>query len=188
MNQDSQLEGIGTALGNAQSLSILKDAQKRRQERKSTLFLAVPSWDGELICEYRVVPPGDLAKIAEGAIRRARSSNGKPEEPAANDIAMIVAASVGLYVKNPENGEQVPIEDEFGHVGYDRIALVLGKQDQIKSNADAVRYLMSERDPDDQDEWVTNIMAISLHANAIGKWMKDPGSQNIDMEALLGEL
>jgi hypothetical protein len=183
MENENQLEGIGTALGNAQSLSILKDAQKRRQEREHTLFLAVPSWDGDLICEYKVVPPEDLRKIAEGAVRRSR--NGKPPEPAANDIAMIVAACVGLYVKDPESGERVAIEDEFGHVGYNRIAKVLGKEDEIKSNADAVRYLMSERD--EQGGWVENIMAISLHANAIGKWTKDPGRQGVDLEELLGE-
>jgi hypothetical protein len=180
---ENQLEGIGTALGNAQSLSILKDAQKRRQEREHTLFLAVPSWDGDLICEYRVVPPDELTRVAERAVQRARN-NGKVQ-PASNDIAMIVAACVGLYVKHPETGERVPVEDEFGHVGYNRIAKVLGKEDEIKSNADAVRYLMAERD--EEGGWTENIMAMSLHANSIGKWTRDPGRRGVDLEELLGE-
>lgn len=179
------MEGIGTALGNAQSLSLLKQAQKKRQARERTLFLDVPSWDGDLICEYRVVPPDDLKRVAEKAIRRARSNNGS--QAASNDIDLIIAASVGLYAKDPESGERVAVEDEFGHVGYDRIAKLLDKQDEISSNADAVRYLMGERDKDGSG-WVENVVAISLHSSAISNWMKDPSKQVVDLEALLGEL
>lgn len=184
MSTEEQLEAIGTAVGSAQSLSLLKEAERRRSEREHTLFLDVPSWDGDLVCEYRVVPPDDLKRVAEAAIRRSR--NGGKSESAANDVAMIVAAAVGLYVKHPETGERVPVEDEFGHVSYDRIAGVLGKEDDIKSNAEAVRYLMAERDK--EGGWVENIMAMSIHANAIARWTKDTSKRSIDLEELLGEL
>jgi hypothetical protein len=149
------------------------------------LYLDVPSWNGDLIAEYRVVPPEDLKRIAENALRRARS--GLPE-PADNDISMIIAACVGLYMKNPEtNGEErVALEDEFGIVKYDRIAIMLGKEDEIKDNRTAVRYLMSERD--ENGGWTPNVMAISLHANAIARWTKDPSKHSIDVDELLGEL
>lgn len=185
MDDNNELEGIGTALGEAQSLSLLQDAQKRRQEREHTLFLDVPSWNGDLVAEYRVVPPKALKQVAEAAMRRTRN-NGEPE-PAANDVAMIAAACVGLYMKHPETGERVAIEDEFGHVGFDRIAKMLGKEEELSSQAQVVRYLMAERG-DNDGEWVENVMAMSLHANAIGRWMKDPSRQGVDLEELLGEL
>lgn len=181
---NKELEGIGTAVHNAQGLSLLKEAEKRRQERERTLFLDVPSWDGDLIAEYRVLLKDEIVKLAEAALRRTR--NGNRNEAASNDITVIAAACVGLYVKNPEDGERVPVEDEFGHVGYDRIAVVLGKDDEIKSRADAVRYLMGERTED--GGWTENIMAMSIHANTIGKWMRDPSRSNVDLEDLLGEL
>jgi len=175
---------VGTALEDASGQSLLKKAQKKRQEREHTLFLDVPSWDGDLVCEYKVVPPEKLRKVAEAAMRRMR--NGELPKPAANDVAMIIAAAVGLYALDPETGERVPVEDEFGHVGYDRIAKLLGVEDEIKSNDEAVRYLMAERDED--GGWVENVMAMSLHANAIGRWTRDPSKQGVDLEELLGEL
>lgn len=184
-NNNEQLEGIGTALGNAQSLSLLKRAQQKRQARERTLFLDVPSWNGDLICEYRVVPPDDLKKVAEKALRRARSNNGS--QAATNDIDLIIAASVGLYMKDPETGDRVAIEDQFGHVSYDRIAKLLGVDDEIDTAVDTVRYLMGERDKNG-DGWVENVVAMSLHSNAISNWMKDPSKQVVDLEALLGEI
>jgi len=180
---NKELEGIGTALQNAQGLSLLKEAEKRRQEREHTLFLDVPSWDGDLIAEYRVLPKEDLLRLAETAIRRSR--NGNRNEAGANDISVIAASCVGLYVKDPETEERVPIEDELGHVGYNRIAHMLGKEDELRSNRDAIRYLMGERTKD--GGWTENIMAISIHASAIGKWMRDPSRSGVDLEDLLGE-
>ncbi|HEY7414424.1 MAG TPA: hypothetical protein VH593_04470, partial [Ktedonobacteraceae bacterium] len=87
--------------------------------------------------------------------------------------------------KDPETGERVPIEDEYGHVGYNRIAAVLGKEDELQSNSDVVRYLMSERN--DDGSWTENIAAISIHANAISRWMRDPSKRGVDLDDLLGE-
>ena len=182
----NETEGVDTALEEAQSLTLLQDAAKRRQKREHTLFLDVPSWGGDMIAEYRVVPPDELRKVADAAMRRARQANGQIK-PAENDVQMIIAACVGLYLKHPETGERVPIEDQYGHVGYDRIAHVLGKDDVIKSNSEAVRYVMAERGTDD-DEWVENVMAMSLHATTLGRWMRDPSKRGVDLEELLGEL
>ena len=183
-NNDEQMEGIGTSLGNAQSLSLLQEAQKRRQARERTLFLDVPSWDGDLICEYRVLSPEEMRRIAERSLRRARNGQGGAVEN--NDITVIVSAAVGLYMKDPDSDERVAIEDEFGHVSYIRIAKLLGKDGEIDTAADAVRYVMSERD--EEGGWVENLMAMSLHAQAIGKWMKDPSKREVDLDELLGEL
>jgi hypothetical protein len=184
MQDNDTLEDLDTSLDGVQSLSLLKEAQRRRQERERTLFLDVPSWDGDMICEYRVVPPEELRRIAERTMRRVR--NGHGDSGSTNDIDIIIAASVGLYMRDPDTGERVAIDDKYGHVGYDRIAVMLGKDDEIQSNADAVRYLMSERDED--GGWVENTMAISLHANAIGRWMRDPSKRGVDLDDILGEL
>jgi hypothetical protein len=101
-------------------------------------------------------------------------------------VIAITTACVGLHVRNPDTGERIPLEDEYGHVGYDRIAHILGKDDEIKSQGEAVRYLMAERD--EEGGWVENVMAMSLHAQSIARWMRDPSKQGIDLEELLGEL
>jgi hypothetical protein len=36
--------------------TLLQKAQERRQKRESTLFLDVPTWDGDLIAEHATVP------------------------------------------------------------------------------------------------------------------------------------
>jgi hypothetical protein len=110
--------------------------------------------------------------------------NGKVD-PAANDIALIVSAAVGLYAVDPESGERVPVEDEFGHVSFDRIAFVLGVDGKIDSNAEAVKYLMGDKNED--GSWTVNIVAISMHANKISNWMRDTSKRSIGMEEILGE-
>jgi hypothetical protein len=178
------VEEVDQSLGAARGLTLLQDAEKRRSEREHSLFLDVPTWDGDLVCEYRVVGPEDLRKIAERAVRQAR--NGSSSEPGQNDIALIIASHVGLYARDRESGTRVPIEDDFGHVGYGRIASVLGVESKVKSNSDAVKYLMSERD-DNTGETILNVLAISLHANAISRWMRDPSKRTADLEEILGE-
>jgi len=183
MDTNEVLEGVGKSLDKARGASILKQAARKRDERESTLFLDVPTWDGDLVCEYRVVDPIELGKVAEAAVRRMRQ-NGKVE-PAANDIALIVAAAVGLWAVDPDSGERLPIEDEFGQVKYDRIHKVLGRDD-IKSNADAVKYLMGDKR--DDGSWTVNVVAITMHAQKIQQWMRDPSTRSLGMEELLGEL
>lgn len=184
LEDTNRLEGIDESLGAARSQSLLQAAEQRRSERETSLFLDVPTWNGDLIAEYRVVEPKKLRKMAEAAMRQARN-NGAEIEPGANDLRLIVASCVGLYMKDPETGERVPIEDEFGHVGYDRIAALLGKDDEIKSNTEAVKYLTGEREED--GSWTYNIVAVSMHADAIAKWTRDPSKRGLDLEALLGE-
>jgi hypothetical protein len=178
-----EIEGIDTALESARSLSLLQEAEQRRGAREHSLFLDVPTWNGDLIAEYRVVPPEKLQKIAQSAVRQARN-NGAEVEPGLTDMLLIVTACVGLYMRDPDTGERVPIEDEFGHVRYDRIAGLLGKDD-IESNREAVKYLMSEREPD--GSYTHNIVAISVHADKISRWMRDPSKRGVDLEELLGE-
>jgi hypothetical protein len=178
------IDTIGTSVNGARAQSLLERAEQKRQERESSLFLDIPSWDGDLIGEYQIVPQQELNKVAERVARRVRSGD---RDSAKGDIDLIVMANVGLYVRDPESGDRVPIEDEAGIVGFDRIAMVLGKEELIKSNADAVRYLTAERN-DKNGTWIDNVVAIGIHAQSISRWMRDPSKRTIDLEELLGEL
>jgi hypothetical protein len=164
--------------------TLLQKAQERRQKRESTLFLDVPTWDGDLIAEYRILGPDEMKAFSTKALARARNG----AEPGANDMALIAAMCVGLYVMDPDTSKREPITDEFGHVGYNRIASFLGKEHVIDSQAEAIKYLMSERDKNDPDKYVVNLIAINLHAASIQRWMRDTSKRSVDLEALLGEL
>lgn len=172
-------EGVNGAFG----ASLLQQADKKRAEREKNLFLDVPSWDGDVVAEYRVVPKSELKLIAERAIRRSKSEK---REAVENDIDLIVTACVGLHARDPESGDRVAIEDEFGIVNYGRIASILGKDDEIKGTSDAVRYMMAERN--ENGTWEENIVAIGIHAQTVSRWMKDPSKRSFDLEELLGEI
>ena len=166
------------------AVNILQKAQERRQKRETHLFLDVPTWDGDLVAEYRILDPDEMKAMAEKSIARARNG----AEPGANDIALIMATHVGLHVLDRETGERVAITDDFGHVGYGRIAKFLGKELVLRNTVDSIKYLMSERDPDNSDSYIVNLIAISLHSQSIQRWMRDPSKRTLDLEDLLGEL
>ena len=177
---------VGGSVNGARGVSLLKSAEQRRAQRERSLFLDIPSWDGALIGEYRLIDPDDLKRMQERQIRRARSSGGQIDT-VANDIELIVLSCVGLYARDPENGDRVAIEDDAGIVNFGRIAPILGKEDIIRSNADAVRYLTAEGRQDD-GTYIQNDIAISIHASSISRWMRDPSRRSLDIDALLGEL
>jgi hypothetical protein len=176
---------IDSAPAAARSLSILKQAEERRNSRSGTLFLDIPSWNGELIGEYQVVPREEIVELTERIARQVRSGNGSNIKPGQGDIELIIRACVGLYVIDPDTGDRVPIEDEHGHVGYDRIAEVMGRTD-ITSQRDTIRYLMGVR-TDAAGGWKENLLAVAIHANVIARWMSDPTNRSAAMESLLGE-
>lgn len=181
-DHNEDLLAIGGSVEAARGLSLLQEAEQRRAKRQHHLFLDIPTWDGDLVAEYRVVGKPELKVMAERALRRQR--NGAESDPAQNDIDLILTACVGLHAFDRETGERVPIEDEAGHVGYDRITAILGR-DEITTAADAVRYLMADRD--DEGGWVENVVAISMHGDRIGRWMRDTSRKGGPLEELLGE-
>jgi hypothetical protein len=174
-----EYDSVNGAIG----ASLLQQADKRRLERERNLFLDVPSWDGDLVAEYRVVPKEELRLIAERAMRRAKNKESRAIE---NDMDLLATANVGLHARDPESGDRVPIEDGYGIVTYGRIAPILGKEEEIKSNSDAIRYLMAERNND--GTWQENIVAIGIHAQSVSRWMRDPSKRGTSLEDMLGEL
>lgn len=181
------IDSIGEATGEARSLSLLSKAKEKRDKRENHLFLDVPSWDGTLIAEYEIIPEDELTKMGDTLSRKIRAGEWKRID---GDIELIVRACVGLWVRDPESGDRVMIEDEAGHVGFDRIIESLGvdgeTSEKIKSNKDVVKYLTAERD-EKTGGYVVNSVAIGMHAQSISRWMKDPSKRNIDIDDLLGE-
>lgn len=169
----------------SRATSLLKSAQKRREERESHLFIDIPSWNGDMVGEYKIIPKDHMMKLAKRVAAKMRT-NGNDSTP--GDIELIVHSCVGLYVRDPETGDRVPIEDEFGIVDFGRIAEVLGVEDQIQSSSDAVRYLTGERDDDSDEGWSENVEAINQHAQRISRWMRDPSKRTVDLQDLLSEL
>lgn len=173
---------LGGTAEAASATSLLKAAEARRAAREAHLFLDIPGWDGDMIGEYRIIPAKEMTVIAEGVARKFKANG---SDPLIGDLEVIIHSCVGLHVNDPETGKRVPIEDEFGHVGYGRIADVLGRDD-ITSNADAVKYLTGTRNED--GSWETNVTAVNQHAQRIQRWMRDPSKRTVNIEDILSEL
>lgn len=178
------LAELGAGANGARGASLIRQAEQTRQKRENSLFLDIPSWDGALIGEYRIIDKIVLQKLTERQIRRFRSGD---RDTVKNDIELILTACVGLWARDPESGDRVAIEDDVGIVKFDRIAQVLGKGEEIKSAIEAVKYLTAEVRRED-GTWEENSMAIGIHSQSIGRWMRDPSKRSLDIEDLLGEL
>lgn len=176
----------GEATGDARAMSLLQAATKRREEREKNLFLDIPSWDGDLIGEYAIIPKQELKDMGERQLRAMRHQNGT-QDRVRFDIELIVRSCAGLYALDPDTGDKVSLDDEIGNVGYGRIAKLMGKDDLIKDSTQAVLWLMGSRDHTN-DTWVENTMAVTTHARAISRWMSDPSKRTFNLEELLGEL
>jgi hypothetical protein len=137
-----------------------------------------------MVAEYRVLGGKEIDQIAEQAARRMKSGNGDSLQ---SDIDLIARANLGLYMIDPESGDRVPLEDEYGVVGYNRVAVKLGMERELDSNAKVIKYLTGER-KEDGSGWQENQTAITMHANSIARWMRDPSKTNRSLEDILGEL
>lgn len=170
----------------ARSLSLLDRAKAKRAERETHLFLEVPSWDGDLVAEYRVLGSKELEVISDNVTRKIRA--GEADQIRA-DLEVIAKSNVALHMVDPETGDRVTLEDEGGPIGYDRVALLFNMEDQLTSVFKTIQYLTGERKEDGAPgEWQENPTAISQHANRIARWMRDPSKSGIGvLEELLGE-
>lgn len=175
----------GAATSNARAMSLLQAAEQRREQREQNLFLDVPSWEGDLIAEYAIIPRHELKEMGERQLRAMRHARNGDEDRVRYDVELIVRACVGLHALDPSNGDRVPLEDGIGNVGYGRIGALMGRDD-VTDSTQAVLFLMGTRNHD-TNTWEENTMAVTTHARAISKWMSDPSKRTFDLEELLGE-
>jgi hypothetical protein len=168
----------------ARSQSLFEQAKRRREQRESHLFIDVPSWDGELVAEYKVLGSKELDIIAENAARKFKAGD---KDTLHADLDVIAKANVALHMIDPESGDRVPLEDENGVVGFNRAAHVLGMVGELDSVTKTIKYLMGER-KEDGSGWRENPTAITMHAQRIARWMRDPSKSGRNvLEEILGE-
>lgn len=145
--------------------SILSDVTRARDEKleAETVKLPIPTWDGDLIAEYRVLP----RKLVETLGKK----SGKGDMRA--DMDFIARACVGIYAKHPETAQLIPIRvggdnasPEAPLVRYtEDLAKALGK-DNLNDPYKIVRYMFKN-----------NEVAIGTHAARIFNWMTDPSAE-----------
>jgi hypothetical protein len=176
-----------TAVEEAKGISLLREAEQRRDEASDSLFLDVPSWGGDLVAEYRMVDRGRLEKMARRIMQEARNGNQSTARTAA-DIDLILAANVGLYARDPDgdpdaqDGGRVPLLFDGSPSVYGNINEILHKDKYVNSARSAVMYLFAkpaEKDGPPGDAGVP----ISAHALTIARWMRDPSKTPAELEA-----
>src|ERR1700754_4088293 len=118
-----------TATEEAKGISLLRRAAIAREKRVHSLFLDVPSWEGDLIAEYQVVNRPRLETMARKITAEARGAGSESSARTSADIDFILEACVGLYAYDPEGSTEeerrVPIEDDLGKVNYNRFGDIL---------------------------------------------------------------
>jgi hypothetical protein len=168
-----EIEGSAadSAAEEAKGISLLRQAEKRREQQADTLFLEVPTWGGDLIAEYKVIDRTRLDTLVRKMQQQARGGNAGNAATMA-DINLLLEANVGIYAYDADGGDseedcREPIMDDHGTVTYDRIGRVLGKD--FRAAREAVLYLMKN-----------NPIAISTHAMNVARWMRDPSKDPME--------
>jgi hypothetical protein len=72
-----EIEGSAadSAAEEAKGISLLRQAEKRREQQADTLFLEVPTWGGDLIAEYKVIDRHSPDTLVRKMQQQARGGN-----------------------------------------------------------------------------------------------------------------
>jgi hypothetical protein len=175
-----------TAVEEAKGISLLRGAAQRREKRVHAAFLDVPSWDGDLIAEYRVVNRPKLEQMARKISAESKGGNEANLRTGA-DIDFIVEACVGLYALDPEGATEeerrVPLTDELGKIDYTRFGDVLlriaGEGRTVTHVPRTAREVVLKAFAKDNED---PTVPISAHAMVIARWMRDPSKAPTTME------
>jgi hypothetical protein len=162
-DEDISLNGDDTALG-VNVESILQRAQEERDEklRQLTLKLDIPSWDGVFVAEYKLLP----RNLVESMQQRSRS-----KKDINSEMDMIARACVNIWVRDPDSGRLIEL-DEDKPVRYTVDLLkVLGKTKLLEGKK-------SEKEPyiTIRHMFAGNELSIGAHAFQLITWMADPTS------------
>jgi hypothetical protein len=190
-NDTTGLEGVAgsdtTATEEAKGISLLREAEHRREESSDSLFLDVPSWGGDLVAEYRVVDRPRLEKMARKIMQEARGGTNSTARTAA-DTDLILAANVGIYARDPDgdpdgpDGARVPLIVAGSTATYGTVNEILKKDQYIKSARSAVLYMFAKPQSKDGPPGDAGV-AISAHALTVARWMRDPSKSPAELEA-----
>lgn len=164
-----ELGADGDAAEVARGQSLLDRAQQRREERKGTEEFNIPTWGGELLARYKVVPRRELNKI----INKGRGKKGEAADRAdvESDCDFLIKACVGIVARDIDTEEREEVAS-----GYNEdLTRKLNKEDKIGSARELVLYMFSDK------EGKANTVALGAHCMKVARWMQDP-SRPVDDE------
>lgn len=154
-------------------LGQISDERDRRLE-KSTVVIKLPSWDGALCAEYRVLPKKQVEKFGK------RSGKGDIR----GDMDFLARACVGVYAYMEEKDKLVPLrvggdtaDEDAPMIAFTAELLGMLGKSSLLDNVSAtetpyvvIRHVFGKRDTD---------VAIATHAAKVFQWMTDT-SQEVD--------
>lgn len=131
---------------------------KERRERllDATLMVEVPSWQGDLLGEFRVLGESERAKIER---RQQQRGNDKPH---LLFVDLIATACVRLHLRN-EEGTPEPLRHAGQDVRFDDTLAALMGWDDCRTEADIVMHCFGH-----------NTVALRAMSERIAGWMQDP--------------
>lgn len=137
----------------AKTKSVLERVKERRREQsdEDVLTLDIPSWDGALKANYKVIARSELEKILKRLAKGAKDA-----DATAGDIDFLIKACVGVIAYDEETGESEEVAAGYGL----QLAEVLDHQ--AETAREVVLHLMKY-----------NGIAIGAHAQRVALWMQD---------------
>lgn len=160
MTEDPGLEPGTTAVETAgDARSLLDKIKDRRENREDILKIDIPSWDGDLKAEYKVIAREDIEQM----IRRVRfrqsggRSNGVNNAGTEADADFLIKACIGVIAVDQETGAETKIAD-----GYNRTLIEILEPENTNDEKGLVVYLFKG-----------NSIALAAHGQKIARWMQD---------------
>lgn len=148
------------ALTATRGRSLLDRIKSRRSETDDTLRLPVPSWNGELIAEYKVLDRTDIENMVKRIRARQSGQAGvkaKPDSVGA-DCDFLIKACGGIIAHDNETDEEEVLTNGFNS----ELTALLGNPDGVETARDLVLYLLKN-----------NTVALASHSMKVARWMED---------------
>lgn len=130
--------------------------QRREATLDATLTIELPSWEGNLLAEFRVLGETERSKIERRQARRAA------ETLTPLHLDLIATACVRLHVRD-ENGTAEPLVHAGQDVRFDAALAALMGWDKADTEAQIVMECFGH-----------NTVAVRAMADRVASWMQDP--------------
>lgn len=108
MSDDREDVAAAVENGARASRSLIDKVKARNAQGLKPLYLPIPRWNGDIVVEFKKVPPKVLAATAGTSSKTARAANAD----------LIVEACKEIYIVDPETGNRARL-GENGPVRFD---------------------------------------------------------------------
>lgn len=152
----------------ADAVSILDRAKKERDDRGDTIEIDIPSWDGDLKAEYKLLDRSEIEKMLRRV--RGRTSRGDTSAGTEADLDFLNKACVKLLAYDRDTDTTVTVSDGFDpdvivpilQPMYPKSHPMAGQPVPIKDHRQLISYLIG---------W--NNIALAAHCQKLARWMQD---------------